>query len=66
MSKWLECGGCGEMLEVSDAIADAMHRWCEELGELFVCRECASEIENFTDRELYCHRKFGPLSKPRL
>ena len=39
------------MLEVSDAIADAMHRWREESGELFVFRECASEIENFTDRE---------------
>ena len=33
------------MLEVSDAIADAMHRWREESGELFVFRECASEIE---------------------
>lgn len=37
--------------DVSDAIADAMPRWCEESGELFVCRKYASEIENFTDRE---------------
>ena len=51
MSKWLECGECGEIFEVSDAIADAMRRWCEESGESFVCRECASKIEHFTDRE---------------
>ena len=37
--------------EVSDAIANAMHRWRKASGDPFVCRECASEIENFTDRE---------------
>ncbi|MCG8623193.1 MAG: hypothetical protein MJE68_14505 [Proteobacteria bacterium] len=29
------------MFEVSNEIADAMHRWREQSGEPFICSECA-------------------------
>ena len=44
MTTWLECTECNEMFEVSNAIAEAMHRWREESGEPFVCVDCATHI----------------------
>ena len=32
------------MFEVSNAVADAMHRWREESGKPFLCVDCATQI----------------------
>lgn len=45
MTTWLKCGECNEMFEVSNEIADAMHRWRDESGEPFACGECAGDAE---------------------
>ena len=45
MTTWLQCGECNEMFEVSDKTAAAMHRWREQSGEPFLCRECAGDAE---------------------
>ena len=44
MTTWLECSECNEMFEVSNAVADAMHRWREESGKPFLCVDCATHI----------------------
>ena len=44
MTTWLECSECAEMFEVSNAIAEAMHRWREESGDPFLCVDCATQI----------------------
>ena len=45
MTTRLQCAECTEMFEVSTEIADAMHRWREQSGEPFLCRECAGDAE---------------------
>ncbi|RKU10852.1 hypothetical protein C6503_19400 [Candidatus Poribacteria bacterium] len=44
MTTWLECSECNERFEVSNAIAEAMHRWREESGDPFLCVDCATHI----------------------
>ena len=45
MTTWLECSECAEMFEVSNAIAEAMHRWRETSGDPFLCVQCTTLIE---------------------
>ena len=45
MTTWLKCAECTEMFEVSNEIADAMHRWRDESGEPFTCGDCADVAE---------------------
>ena len=45
MTTWLQCTECNEMFEVSNAVADAMHRWRAESGEPFLCVDCTTHIE---------------------
>ena len=48
MTTWLKCAECTEMFEVSNEIADAMHRWRDESGEPFTCGDCAGVDEIIT------------------
>ena len=41
---WLKCHKCNETFEVSNSVADAMHRWREESGKPFLCVDCATHI----------------------
>ena len=45
MTTWLKCSECNEMFEVSNAVADAMHRWRAESGDPFLCVDCTTHIE---------------------
>lgn len=45
MTTWLQCSACNEPFEVSNAVAEAMHKWREDSGDPFLCVECATEIE---------------------
>lgn len=45
MTTQLHCAACNEMFEISNEIADAMHRWRDESGEPFTCGECAGTAE---------------------
>lgn len=59
MTTWLKCAECTEMFEVSNEIADAMHRWRDESGEPFTCGDCAgvAEIhEQESEEEIRCRR----------
>ena len=45
MTTCLKCEHCNEMFEVSNATAEAMHRWREASGEPLVCEECAGTLD---------------------
>ena len=51
MTTWLQCTACNEMFEVSNEIADAMHRWREQSGEPFTCGACAG-VEEIYEQEI--------------
>ena len=51
MTTQLKCEHCNEMFEVSNATAEAMHRWRNESGEPFVCEECAGTLEEIHEKE---------------
>ena len=48
MTTQLKCAECNKMFEVSNEIADAMHRWRDASGEPFTCEKCAGVDEIIT------------------
>lgn len=65
MTKWLKCAECTEMFEVSNEIADAMHRWRDESGEPFTCGDCAgvAEIHENSKRRRKTRAAGSPLTE---
>ena len=48
MKTQLKCAECNEMFEVSNEIAEAMHRWRAQSGEPYICGDCAGVDEIIT------------------
>ena len=51
MPTQLHCAECNEMFEVSNEIADAMHRWREQSGDPFTCGACAG-VDDIYEQEI--------------
>ena len=45
MKTQLKCAECTKTFEVSNEIAEAMHRWRAHSGEAFLCEKCAGNLD---------------------